>query len=295
MPVLSPHVRLPARRARFRPWAGFTLIELLVVIAILAILAGLVLPAIARAKAHAAKIVCLNNQRQLIFACLMYCDDARGRLPNNLGTAETRRTVAEGRYQNWVNNVMTWELESENTNTLLVTTGGIGPYTSGGIELYRCPADRTLSDVQRSAGWERRTRSVSMNAMIGNAGEFTTGGTNVNNPYYRQFFLLTEVPEPSTIFVFIEEHPDSINDGYFVNRVYTREWNDLPASYHNGGANLAFADGHVEAHTWIHPSTRSPAQPDAAHLPRAVPADERDDFYWLMEHMSMRSGRPAGY
>jgi prepilin-type N-terminal cleavage/methylation domain-containing protein/prepilin-type processing-associated H-X9-DG protein len=276
---------------------GFTLVELLVVIGVVGVLLGILLPVLAGAKAKGEKLVCLNNHRQLMLACLLYVDDFDGRFPYNFGTAETRRTVEQGTYLNWVNNVMTWELDPENTNTMLLTAGGIGRYTSGGISLYRCPEDEVVSDLQRAAGWQQRTRSISMNAMVGNAGEFTAHGTNVNNPNYRQFFLMSEVPEPATIFVLMEEHPDSINDGYFIDRAYPREWNDLPASYHRGAAHLAFADGHVEAHAWVHPSTRSPARPDGAQLPRAVPADEREDFYWLMEHMSLRRLSPnaSGY
>ena len=55
-------------------------------------------------------------------------------------------------------------------------------------------------------------------------------------------------------------------------------WADLPASYHNGAANLAFADGHLETHKWRCASTKPPPSPDAAHLPFPVPATERADF-----------------
>jgi prepilin-type processing-associated H-X9-DG protein len=125
-----------------------------------------------------------------------------------------------------------------------------------------------------------------MNAMVGNAGEFTLTGANTNNPYYRQFFRLSQVLDPTHIFVFIEEHPDSINDGYFLNQPSTWEWRDLPASYHKGGANISFADGHVESHLWMESSTRPPAMPDAAALPFAVPTGASQDFLWLMERMS---------
>jgi prepilin-type processing-associated H-X9-DG protein len=228
----------------------------------------------------------LSNERQISLACLLYTGDASERLPYNLGAAEIKQTVARGQFLNWTSPVLNWELDSDNTNAVLLTEGGIGPYISRSAAVYRCPSDSVVSDVQARAGWTRRVRSLSMNMMIGNAGAFTQSGANVNNPYYQQFFKTTQVPEPSRIFVFIEEHPDSINDGYFIDQPETYRWMDLPASWHGGAANLSFADGHSEIHRWRFASTKPPAQPDAAHLPIYIPAAEQGDFDWLMDRMS---------
>lgn len=266
--------------------AGFTLVELLVVIAIIAVLAGLLLPALAAAKVKGHCIACLSNERQISLACLLYTGDASERLPYNLGAAEIKRRVARGQFLNWTSPVLNWELDSDNTNTVLLTQGGIGSYVSRSAGVYRCPSDSVVSDVQAAAGWTHRVRSLSMNMMIGDAGVFSRSGANVNNPYYRQFFKTTEVPEPARIFVFIEEHPDSINDGYFIDRPETDRWMDLPASWHGGAANLSFADGHCETHRWRFASTKPAARPDAAHLPFSIPAAEQGDFDWLMDRMS---------
>ena len=271
---------------------GFTLVELLVVVAVIAILASLLLPALAGAKAKGTAVSCLNNERQLMLACLLYAADAEDAMPYNLGADEIKATVAKGQFWNWTSPVMSWELDSDNTNAVLVTQGGIGSYTASAAKIYRCPSDHAVSDVQAQAGWTGRVRSISMNAMVGNAGQFSVSGQNVNNPDYRQFFKLGQIPQPSQIFVLIEEHPDSINDGYFLNHLDALRWQDLPASYHSGAANLTFADGHLERHRWLLASTKPAAQPDVAHLPfPAAPAQlgayERADFDWLMARTTL--------
>lgn len=284
---LPPPTQRPPAATGINRRRAFTLVELLVVIGVMGILAGILLPALARAKSRGNSAYCLNNLRQFGLALQMYAGDHDDALPYNMGTEGIRRTVAAGEYLNWVNNVMSWELDADNTNSTLVSRGGLGPYFSGVTSIYRCPSDNVVSAVQRSAGWSERVRSYSMNAMLGNAGEFLAGAVNTNNPAYRQFFKMSDIPEPSRIFAFVEEHPDSINDGYFINRFYSEEWMDLPASYHNGGANFSFADGHSEFRAWKFASTMPAALPDAAQLPRAVPDAEQGDLYWVLRRTSV--------
>jgi prepilin-type processing-associated H-X9-DG protein len=131
--------------------------------------------------------------------------------------------------------------------------------------------------------------------MMGNAGSFSASGVNINNPGYRQFFKITQIPQPAEIFSFLDEHPDSIGDGYFLNKAasiygagYARvEWTELPASAHNSSAAFSFADGHSALHRWVDASTIRPPQPDAAGLPIAINPYARSDFDWVIQHMSI--------
>ena len=95
---------------------GFTLIELLTVIAVIAIRASLLLPVLAAAKSKGCSISCLNNERQLMLACLLYVNDFDEALPYNLGAAEIKQLEAKAHYWNWTTPVMNWELDPDNIN-----------------------------------------------------------------------------------------------------------------------------------------------------------------------------------
>src|SRR6478752_10261141 len=134
------------RSTSLRRRTGFTLIELLVVIAIIAILAGMLLPALAKAKTKAQGIKCLSNNKQLGLAWHLYAGDFDDRVANNFTIPGTEQAITGKTFDNWVNNVMTWSAGSSvddisNTNTLWVKNGILANYIGAALEIYKCPAD----------------------------------------------------------------------------------------------------------------------------------------------------------
>lgn len=250
---------------------AFTLIEVLVVIAIIAVLASLLLPALSKAKLKAQGIACNNNMRQLSLAASLYADDNADRLVNNHGIQETLAT-----HQNWVNNVEDWLSADGNTNLAAITTGKLAPYVHENYAIFKCPSDHSIAENGP------RIRSVSMNSMVGNPGELT----NKFNPQFIQFYKVSDMPKPANIYVFLDEHPDTINDGFFMNRWEELRWGNLPGSYHNGAGTLSFADGHVEGHRWVLADTRRPAVKGGAGGTFVPSASV--DYDWLKDHTSVR-------
>ncbi|MGI8966647.1 MAG: type II secretion system protein [Limisphaerales bacterium] len=220
-------------------FAGFTLIELLVVIAIIAILAGMLLPALAKAKTKAEGIKCLSDLKQMQYAEIMYAADANDAPPPNAGAYIVGTN-------NWCTGVMDWNFAPANTNRDYIINSVLGPYVAKSLGIYKCPADK----IPARNG--ERVRSISMNAFVGNY----EGTTASLSPGFKVYKKMSQVTKPAMTWLFLDEHPDSINDCFFYVKMApptatSWTWDDIPASYHNGAAGFTFIDGHGEIKKWL--------------------------------------------
>jgi prepilin-type processing-associated H-X9-DG protein len=188
----------------------------------------------------------------------MYSADNRDALPMVFHGGYVPSPGSPGRP--WVTGWLSWDTSSDNTNAIYLTDpgyGSLGLYLAGDKRVYKCPADVYLSLPQRAMGWEQRVRSVSANLYVGKGNAWSFGpGWSPGGPYNLSIYKGAPnaadlvIPGPARTWVYMDEHPDSMNDGGLWAPDHKTNMPDVPATYHDGAAGVAMADGHCEIHRW---------------------------------------------
>ncbi len=218
---------------------GFTLIELLVVIAIIAILAALLLPALARAKAKAQGIQCMSNSRQFAMAWTIYANDYNNRVVLNPGDGANQGNwpVPPNPANAWVAGNM--QSAADAINAAKIQNELLFPFVKT-LGLFKCPGNQL-----------NMVRGISMNCYVGWTSRATqSGGT------FQTYMKTSQILHPESLFICIDEDQNTINDGFFANVAVSPlanalQLNDTPATYHGGSSGISFADGHAELHKWM--------------------------------------------
>ena len=263
---------------------GFTLIELLVVIAIIAILAGLLLPVLNRAKAKAYQIQCVNNLKQLAVTWQLYTDDNSGNLPPNGYSTPPQ----PGLNTLWVAGDEHVHPEAfTNTDYLLNPQYALFASYLQTPAIYKCPADKTTIPVDGIS--QPRIRNYALNAFF-NWVVLPPINDQPDSPLYINFKKAAEfgVVDSSKLFTFIDVSPPSVcfpgfklfmgTSGLFFHR---------PNADHNEGGVLAFADGHIETHKWTSQSTIQDSFAGGTDGSHFLFDPGNPDLAWLQQHASV--------
>jgi prepilin-type processing-associated H-X9-DG protein len=237
----------------------------------------------------------MGNGKQLLLAWSMYQSDNNDRLVQAYHGGDARgasAVKADPRKAPWVSGWLNWQSgNTDNTNELFIRDNryaALAKYFGNSKNVVRCPADTRVSANLSKKGWVPRARSLSGNIGVGD-GNATTGPWSTIYKHHKNMGDFT-VPGPSQTWVYIDEHPDSMNDAGFFNPTGDTTIVDLPASYHNSAGGLSFADGHAEIRKWRgavraqNAPIRAQSEAESGFALKTAPRAKDPDVYYLSYH-----------